>query len=51
MEVKNVAWNENVNKHCNHPLLPKGIRGLIIGKSGMWKNHITNKPITTFKLA
>ena len=32
MEVKNLAWNENLRKRCNHPLLPKGIRGLIIGK-------------------
>ena len=38
MEVKNLAWNENQNKRCNHPLLPKGIRGLIIG--WMWKNYI-----------
>ena len=34
MEVQNLAWNENLSKRCNHPLLPKGIRGLIIGKSG-----------------
>ena len=34
MEVKNLAWNENRNKRCNHPLLRKGIRRLIIGKSG-----------------
>ena len=34
MKVKNLAWNENLSKRCNHPLLPKGIRGLIIGKSG-----------------
>ena len=34
MEVKNLAWNENKSKGCNHPRLPKGIRGLIIGKSG-----------------
>ena len=32
MEVKNLAWNENLSKRCNHPLLPNGIRGLIIGK-------------------
>ena len=37
MEVKNLAWNEKQNKRCNHPLLPKGIRGLIIGKSGSGK--------------
>ena len=34
MEVENLAWNENLSKRCNDPLLPKGIRGLIIGKSG-----------------
>ena len=33
MEVKNIAWNENVSKSYNHPLLPQGIRSLIIGKS------------------
>ena len=33
MEVKNLAWNENLSKRCNDPLLPQG-RGLIIGKSG-----------------
>ena len=32
MEVKYLAWNENLSKRHNHPLLPKGIRGLIIGK-------------------
>ena len=37
MEVKNLAWNENQSKLCNHSLLPKGIRGLIIGKSGCGK--------------
>ena len=33
MEIKNLAWNENLSKRCNHPLLPQGFRGLIIGKS------------------
>ena len=33
MEVKILALNENQIKRCNHSLLPKGIRGLIIGKS------------------
>ena len=33
-EVKNLDSNENLSKRCNHPLLPQGIRGLIIGKSG-----------------
>ena len=30
---KNLAWDENLSKGCKHPLLPIGIRGLIIGKS------------------
>ena len=40
MEVKNRAWNENLSKHCNHPLLPQGIRGLIMGKSGCDKTTL-----------
>ena len=40
MEVKNLAWNENLSKSCNHPLLPKGIRGLIICKSGCGKTTL-----------
>ena len=40
MEVKNLAWNENQNKRCNQPLLPKGIRRLIIGKSGCGKTTL-----------
>ena len=40
MEVKNLASNENLSKRCNHPLLPKGIRELIIGKSGCGKTTL-----------
>ena len=40
MEVQSLAWNENPSKHCNHPLLPKGIRGLIIGKSECGKTTL-----------
>ena len=40
MEVKSLAWNENLSKRCNHPLLPKGIRGLIIGMSGCGKTTL-----------
>ena len=40
MEVKNRAWNEDLGKGYNHPLLPKGIRGLIIGKSGSGKTTL-----------
>ena len=40
MEVKNLAWNENLSKRRYHPLLPQGIRGLIIGKSGCGKTTL-----------
>ena len=40
MEVKNLAWNENLSKRCNYPLLPRGIRGLIIGNSGCGKTTL-----------
>ena len=40
MDVKNLACNKNLSKRCNHPLLPKGIRGLIIGKSGCGKTTL-----------
>ena len=39
MEVKILAWNENLRNRCNHPLLQKDIRGMIIGKSGCGKAH------------
>ena len=39
MEVKNLAWIENLSKRRNHHLPPKGIRGLIIRKSGVAKPH------------
>ena len=40
MEVKNLAWNENLSNRCNNPVLPKDIRGLIIDKSGCGKATI-----------
>ena len=40
MELKNLACNENLSKRCNHTLLPQGIRGLIIGKSGCGKTTL-----------
>ena len=40
MKIKNLAWNENLSKRCNHPVLPQGIRGLIIDKSGFGKTTL-----------
>ena len=40
MAVKKLAWNENLSKRCNHPLLPQGIRGFIIGKPGCGKTTL-----------
>ena len=40
MEETNLVWNENLCKRCNRLLLPKGIRGLIIGKSGCAKTTL-----------
>ena len=40
MEVQNLACNENLNKRYNHPLLPKGIIGLIIRKSECGKTTL-----------
>ena len=33
MEITNLSWNENLSKRFNNPLLPRSIRGLIVGKS------------------
>ena len=38
MEIKNLSWNENPSKRCNHPFVSQGIRGMIIGKYGCGKN-------------
>ena len=40
MQVKNLSWNENLRKRFNHPLLPKSVRGLIVGKSGCGKTTL-----------
>ena len=40
MQVQNLAWNENQSKRFIHPILPEGIRGLIIGKSGCGKTTL-----------
>ena len=40
MEIKDLSWNETMTKRFNSPLLPKSIRGLIIGKSGCGKTTL-----------
>ena len=40
MEVQDLSWNEITSTRFNNPLLPKSIRGLIIGKSGCGKTTL-----------
>ena len=40
MEVAYLSWNEMLSKRFNHPLLPKSIRGVIVGKSGCGKTTL-----------
>jgi hypothetical protein len=40
MEVKHLSWNDVTNKRFNNPLLPRSIRGLIVGKSGCGKTTL-----------
>ena len=37
MEIKDLSWNESINKS---PLLPRSIRGVIVGKSGCGKTTL-----------
>ena len=37
MEIADLSWNEVTSNRLNHPLLPKSIRGIIVGKSGCSK--------------
>jgi len=39
MEIENLSWKNEINRN-NNPLLPKSIRGLIIGKSGCGKTTL-----------
>ena len=32
MEIADLSWNDVISKRSNHPLLPKSIRGIIVGK-------------------
>lgn len=40
MDIKNLSWNTLSRKRHNHELLPKSIRGLIVGKSGCGKTTL-----------
>ena len=40
METVDLSWNEVISRRSNHPLLPKTIRGLIVGKSGCGKRTL-----------
>ena len=40
MEITDLSWNENLNNRFNNPLLPRSIRGLIVGKSGCGKTTL-----------
>ena len=40
MEIKDISWGSALSKRFNNPLLPKSIRGLIIGKSGCGKTTL-----------
>ena len=37
MEVDDIFFGEPITKRFNNPLLPRSIRGLIVGKSGYGK--------------
>ena len=40
MEIKDLSWNDALRTRSNNPLLPKSIRGLIVGKSGCGKTTL-----------
>ena len=40
MEIIDLSWNDTLKHRHNSPLLPKSIRGLIIGKSGCGKTTL-----------
>ena len=37
MEIEDLSWNEVTAKRYNNHLLPRSIRGIIVGKSGCRK--------------
>ena len=40
MEIADLSWNEVTSKRFNHPLLPRSIRGITVGKSGCGKTTL-----------
>ena len=40
MEIVHLSWNEAISRRSNHPLLPRSIRGLIVGRSGCGKTTL-----------
>ena len=40
MEIADLSWNEVTSKRFNNPLLPRSIRGIIIGKSSCGKTTL-----------
>ena len=40
MEIRDLSWKESITKRFNNPLLPRSIRGIIVGKSGCGKTTL-----------
>ena len=40
MEIADLSWNEVISQRFIHPLLPRSIRGIIVGKSGCGKTTL-----------
>ena len=40
MEIADLFWNEVTSKRFNRPLLPRNIRGVIVGKLGCGKTTL-----------
>ena len=40
MEIADLSWNEVISKRFNNSLLPRSIRGIIVGKSGCGKTTL-----------
>ena len=40
MDIVDLSWNKVMSKGSHNPLLPKSVRGLIVGKSGCGKTTL-----------